>query len=310
MFKIQILIYLFMIIFFNIASASDEFKILVKVNNVIISNHDIKKEKNYLIALNPEIINISEDEIEEIAKQSIVREIIKEKEVSKYYDVDYDSPDLIRLARNLYTRLNINSEEEFKTYLTKYDLDLKDVLKKLAIEVNWNTLIYEKYKNQLSIDKVKIRKNLELEISSSKIEKLFLLSEIVFTAKDKEEYDANYQKIIDTIKQKNFRAAATIYSSSDTAKFGGEIGWMGKNEISEEIYKKVSVLKINEFSEPLKIGTGFMIINLDDTKEEKTKYNLEEKYNNLVSNETNRQLNQYSNIYFKRIQKKSFIYED
>ena len=299
-----------MIIFFNIASASDEFKILVKVNNVIISNHDIKKEKNYLIALNPEIINISEDEIEEIAKQSIVREIIKEKEVSKYYDVDYDSPDLIRLARNLYTRLNINSEEEFKTYLTKYDLDLKDVLKKLAIEVNWNTLIYEKYKNQLSIDKVKIRKNLELEISSSKIEKLFLLSEIVFTAKDKEEYDANYQKIIDTIKQKNFRAAATIYSSSDTAKFGGEIGWMGKNEISEEIYKKVSVLKINEFSEPLKIGTGFMIINLDDTKEEKTKYNLEEKYNNLVSNETNRQLNQYSNIYFKRIQKKSFIYED
>jgi len=310
MFKIQILIYLFMIIFFNIASASDEFKILVKVNNVIISNHDIKKEKNYLIALNPEIINISEDEIEEIAKQSIVREIIKEKEVSKYYDVDYDSPDLIRLARNLYTRLNINSEEEFKTYLTKYDLDLKDVLKKLAIEVNWNTLIYEKYKNQLSIDKVKIRKNLELEISSSKIEKLFLLSEIVFTAKDKEEYDANYQKIIDTIKQKNFRAAATIYSSSDTAKFGGEIGWMGKNEISEEIYKKVSVLKINEFSEPLKIGTGFMIINLDDTKEEKIKYNLEEKYNNLVSNETNRQLNQYSNIYFKRIQKKSFIYED
>ena len=299
-----------MIIFFNIASASDEFKILVKVNNVIISNHDIKKEKNYLIALNPEIINISEDEIEEIAKQSIVREIIKEKEVSKYYDVDYDSPDLIRLARNLYTRLNINSEEEFKTYLTKYDLDLKDVLKKLAIEVNWNTLIYEKYKNQLSIDKVKIRKNLELEISSSKIEKLFLLSEIVFTAKDKEEYDANYQKIIDTIKQKNFRAAATIYSSSDTAKFGGEIGWMGKNEISEEIYKKVSVLKINEFSEPFKIGTGFMIINLDDTKEEKTKYNLEEKYNNLVSNETNRQLNQYSNIYFKRIQKKSFIYED
>ncbi len=299
-----------MTLFFNITSASDEFKILIKVNNKIISNYDIKKEKNYLIALNPAILNISEDEIEIIAKESTLREIIKEKELSKYYEIDYDAPDLIKLARNLYTRLNINSEEEFKAYLTKYDLDLKDVLKKLAIEVNWNTLIYEKYKNQVSIDKEKIRKNLELEIASSKIEKLFLLSEIVFTAKNKEEYDINYQKIINAIKQRNFKEAATIYSSSDTAKFGGEIGWISKNEISEEIYKKISVLKINEFSEPLKVGTGFMIINLDNIKEEKREDNLEEKYNNIISSETNRQLNQYSNIYFKKIKTQSFIYED
>jgi len=282
---------------------------MVKVNDEIITNHDITKEKSYLSALNPTILNIPENEITKIAKQSLIREIIKEKEVLKYYDENYDSPGLSQLAKNLYKKLNINSQEEFKTYLEKYDLKIKDVLKKLAIENNWNTLIYQKYKDQIDIDKDKIKKNLELESSITKIEKLFLLSEIVFTVKNKKEYDDTYKKIVKTIKEEDFRSAATIYSLSDTAKFGGEIGWVGKSDISKEIYKKISNLKINEFTKPFKIGTGFLLINLDDVKEEERENNIEEKYNSLVTKELNRQLNQYSTIYYKKIEKQSFIYE-
>jgi len=311
MFKILTLIHLLVALGFScISSANGEYKIIVKVNGEIISNHDIKKEKNYLSALNPKILNIPEDEIKKISKQSLIREIIKEKEISKFFDIDYQSPDLIRLTKNLYIRLNINSEEEFKVYLTKYDLDLKDVLKKLAIESNWNALIYKKYKDQINIDKDKIKKNLELRSSIAKTEKLFLLSEIVFTAKNKEEYDDGYKKIIDTIKKKDFKSAATIYSLSDTAKFGGEIGWVRKNEISEKIYKQISTLKINEFTKPFKMATGFLLINLDAIKQEERKNNFEEQYNNIIMKETNRQLNQYSTIYFKKLEKQSFVYEE
>ena len=159
MVKILTLIYLFIILCSNnISYANDGYKIIIKVDNEIISNHDINKEKKYLSALNPKILNIPEDEIKKISKQSLIREIIKEKEISKFIDIDYQSPDLIQLAKNLYIRLNINSEEEFKVYLTKYDLDLKDVLKKLAIESNWNALIYQKYRDQINIDKDKIKK--------------------------------------------------------------------------------------------------------------------------------------------------------
>ena len=166
----------------SMSYAQGDYKIIVKVNNEIISNHDIEKEKNYLSALNPQILNISENEIKKISKQSLIREIIKQREVSKYFNADYRPSNLDQMVRDLYTRLNINSEEEFKNYLIKYDLSLKDVVRKLAIEANWNLLIYEKYKNQININEDKIKKKFELENSTVKTEKLFLLSEIVLNA--------------------------------------------------------------------------------------------------------------------------------
>ena len=309
MLKILTLIYfLVTLISSNILYANDSFKIITKINNKIISNYDIDKEKRYLSALNPRILNIQEDEIQKIAKQSLIREIIKEKEVSKYFEIDYEATDLIQLTKNLYTNLNINSEEDFKIYLIKYDLELKDIYKKLAIETNWNRLVYEKYKDIINIDRNKIRKNLELEYSISSIEKEFLLSEILFTAKNQVEYEDKYKKIIDTINERGFSSAAIIYSTSDTAKFGGEIGWVGKGDISEKVYKQISNLQIDEVSKPLKIGAGFLLLNLDDTKEVERENNLEERFNNIVTSETNRQLNQHSTIFYKKIKAQSFIY--
>ena len=311
MFKKLILIYFFSFLCSSNTYASDDYKIIVKVNMEIISSHDMQKEKDYLSALNPQILSIPEEEIKKITKQSLIREIIKKDEVDKFYDIDYGSlQNLIPLAKNLYTRLDINSEEEFKIYLAKYDLNLNYVLKKLAIESNWNALIYQKYKDQVNINKDEIKKKLELKASIVGKEKLYLLSEIVFSPKNKKEYADIYKKIIDTIKKENFRSAATIYSSSDTAKFGGEIGWVGKNDISEKIYKQLSTLKINEFTKPIKIGTGFLLIYLDGIKEEERENNLNEQLNNIVVKETNRQLNQYSTIYYKKLEKKSFIYEN
>ena len=310
MYKILTLVYLLIIFFPNLLYSNDGYKIIVKVNDKIISNYDIVKEKNYLSALNPNILNIPEDEVKKISKQSLIREIIKEKEISKYYDVNYESPDLIQLAEKIYTRLNINSEEEFKVYLEEYNLNLKDVLKKIAIESNWNALIYQRYKNQINIDKDKIKKKLELETSGSKTDKLFLLSEIVFSAKNQSEYDSNYKKILGSIKERDFSSAATIYSMSDTAKFGGEIGWVSKNDISEKIYKKISILRVNEITKPLKIATGFLLLSLDGIKEAAKESNWEEKFNKIISKERNRQLNQYSMIHFKKIERESFIYED
>jgi len=309
--KKLILIYFFIATCFsNIANSNDDYKIVVKVNNEIISNYDIEKEIRYLSALNPKILEITEDEIKKIAKQSLIREIIKENEISKFYDVNYESPALIELAESLYSRMNVSSEEEFKIYLAKYDLNLNDVLKKLAIENNWNSLIYERYKNQINIDEDKIKENLEVEFTNNKTEKLFLLSEILFTAKNKEDFDINYKKILNTIQKKDFSSAASIYSLSDTAKFGGKIGWVGKNDVSKKIYKQISILEINQFTQPFKVATGFLLINLDDIKTREREINSKEVFNNIVIQETNRQLNQFSTIYFKKVKKQNFIYED
>ena len=310
MFKIIIFVYFFINLCGNFSFADNDYKIVVKVNKRIISNYDIRKEIEYLSALNPKILSISKEDIQKIAKKSLIREIIKDKETSKYFKNIDLSPDLTSPLNNIYTKLNITSEEEFVGYLTKFDLDLKDVRKKLAIELNWNSMIYQIYKSKINVDKDKIKKNLELESASSKVKKNFLISEIVFTAKNKEEFNDKYKKIVDSIEEKDFKSTATIYSSSDTSQFEGKIGWVSKNDVSEEIYQQIYKLKINEFSKPIKIGAGFILINLDAVKEEKQKINLEEKFAYIINKETNRQLNQYSSIHYKKIEKQSFIYGD
>jgi peptidyl-prolyl cis-trans isomerase SurA len=310
MFKILIFIYCFINLLGNISFADNDYKILVKVNQKIISNYDIKREIKYLSILNPQIKNISDDEIEKFAKKSLIQEIVKKKETSKYFKNDDQSPDLAGALSSLYTRLNLNSKEEFTNYLEEFDLNLEDVLNKLAIELNWNKMIYQIYKSKVNVNKDKIKKKLEIESKESKIKKMFLISEILFTAKNKEGFDKKYQNIVNSINEKGFKLTATIYSQSDTAKYEGKIGWVSKSDISEQIYQKIYKLKIDEFSEPFKIGAGFLIINLDAVKEEKQKINLDEKFNYIVTKELNRQLNQHSTIHYKKIEKQSFIYEN
>ena len=309
--KIIIFIYLFISLLSGISFADSNYKIVVKVNDQIISNHDIEREVVYLSALNPKILSISKNEIQKIAKNSLIREIVKETEILKHFNNDTNlSPDLTNPMKNIYSRLNISTEAEFNDYLTKFNLELENVREKLSIELNWNAMIYQLYKNKINIDRDKIKENLELESTDSKIKKMFLISEIVFTAKNKEGFDSIYQKIVDSIEQKGFKSTATIYSLSDTAQFDGKIGWVGKGDVSKEIYQNIYNLKINEFSKPLKIGAGFIIINLDAVKEEEQIINLEKKFDSMVSKEMNRQLTQHSSIHYKKIEKQSFIYGD
>ena len=51
--------------------------IIAKINNEIITNHDLKVETKYLEALNPNLQNLTKDQKEKVAKESIIREKIK-----------------------------------------------------------------------------------------------------------------------------------------------------------------------------------------------------------------------------------------
>ena len=155
--KIILLIIVLIKLLGGTSFAESEFRIVLKINERIITNIDIIKEKKYLTVLNPRIRTLSEEDIMKISKESLIKEIIKEDEILKFYKIDYNSPDLIKLSKNVYTNLNLQNEDEFKDYLLLNNLSLQDVLRKLAIEASWNRLIYEIYKDKVIIDEKKIR---------------------------------------------------------------------------------------------------------------------------------------------------------
>ena len=289
--------------------AEDRYEIVVSIDNKVITNFDIQKEINYLLALNPSLNNLPKKQIYEIAKESLVREEIKEKEILKYYNINYKDPELSLLIENIYNRLNIANENEFNKYLSNFDLSIEIISAKLAIEKAWNRLIFEKFNQFINLDELRLKKELEKNLSQPQTQNRYLISEIIFQSKDDKEYQEILRNIKKTIKENSFETAASIYSISDSSKNGGKIGWVNKNEISDTIYNVLNKISIGEFTQPIKIASGFLIIYLNDIKKEEQEFNVDEELKKMIISEKNRQLNEFSIIHFKKIEQQIFINE-
>lgn len=289
--------------------AEDRYEIVVSIDNKVITNFDIQKEINYLLALNPSLNNLPKKQIYEIAKESLVREEIKEKEILKYYNINYKDPELSLLIENIYNRLNIANENEFNKYLSNFDLSIEIISAKLAIEKAWNRLIFEKFNQFINLDELRLKKELEKNLSQPQTQNRYLISEILFQSKDDKEYQEILRNIKKTIEENSFETAASIYSISDSSKNGGEIGWVNKNEISDTIYNVLNKLSIGQFTQPIKIASGFLIIYLNDIKKEEQEFNVDEELKKMIISERNRQFNEFSIIHFKKIEQQIFINE-
>ena len=289
--------------------AEDRYEIVVSIDNKVITNFDIQKEINYLLALNPSLNNLPKKQIYEIAKESLVREEIKEKEILKYYNINYKDPELSLLIENIYNRLNIANENEFNKYLSNFDLSIEIISAKLAIEKAWNRLIFEKFNQFINLDELRLKKELEKNLSQPQTQNRYLISEILFQSKNDKEYQEILRNIKKTIEENSFETAASIYSISDSSKNGGEIGWVNKNEISDTIYNVLNKLSIGQFTQPIKIASGFLIIYLNDIKKEEQEFNVDEELKKMIISEKNRQFNEFSIIHFKKIEQQIFINE-
>jgi peptidyl-prolyl cis-trans isomerase SurA len=271
-----------------------------KVNNEIITNIDVENESRYLMALNTQLRNLDEKKIISIAKDSIIKETIKKIELQKYFKLNQKNPYLNTIVKDFYIKLNLNDEIEFETYLNKYNLTINDVKKKMEIETTWNQLIFEKYKNQINIDEDKIKQRIKNKIPS-KENKKYLLSEIVFEKKADQTVKQKINNINESIKEIGFKNTANIYSVSDSSKFGGNIGWVEESKLSSKLASVVEKLNIGEITTPIQIGNGFLIIKLNDIKSEIIKIDEKKELKKLIRFEQNRQLDQFSKIYFNKI---------
>ena len=283
-------------------SNSIENKIEFKVNNEIITSIDIIKELNFLAALNPKILELEKDKIFEISKNSIIKEKIKIIEILKFKKkIEIDEQYLTKLTRESYLKINLKSEIEFLEHLAKYNLNLKEFKKKITIEALWNQIIFSKFKSKINVDPKKIKS----EIISNKKNKItsFNLSEIIFDIKKNQILNKKFEQIKNDINLNGFENAAMIHSISESSNLGGKIGWINQNSINQKLNDQIKNLNIGEFTNPIVIPGGFLIIKLNELKEIDKKINIEEEIEKQMSIKTNQQLNQFSNIYYNKIKK-------
>ena len=295
--------FLILLFFLTLNQAqSIETRIIHNIQNEIITNIDIKNEFKYLIALNNSLKELDKEKILSISNESAIREKIKKIEILKNFkeikiNEDYSSI----LIKNIYSRINLKSLNEFEQYLKDYGLTINDIKTKTTIDALWNELIMQKYGSKININKNKIEEEI---LKNSKIQiKEYQLSEIIFEVINKQEIDKKYNEVVKSIDKEGFKNSAAIYSFSESAKIGGDIGWINENSLNDNIKKNIKDLKNGQITKPIILSNGILILKLEDTKTSETTINVKDELKKAINYERNRQLNQYSKIYYNKIKK-------
>ncbi len=301
-------VYVFILIFLSINSASsgNKVKIELQIGSEILTNIDFLNEKNYLIALNNNLKTLPKNQLKKISKESLIREKIKKNELLKFYDFEKADKYSDQLLSDFYKRLNFENKDEFNSYLINYNLNISDIKEKLKIETLWNEMIFQKYNNQIKIDKEKIKTKIK---NQKKILKEYNLSEILFQLDPDEKLLDKYNLILQNIENSGFKNSANIFSISDSSKFGGEIGWINQNQLNDNLLKEIENLNIDKLTKPIQTSSGYLIIKLNNKREKEKELDFERTFKQMITEEKNRQLNQFSLIYFNKIKQNTFISE-
>ena len=306
----QKLVFLIILIisFFPINLFSTENKILLKIDNEIITSVDVLNEINFISTVNKNTDKISKEELYKISLNSLIKEKIKKIEILRSYkSIEVEETFMKELISSSYKKLGFKDLESFRIYLDKNSISFENFKNKIAIDSLWNEIIFFKFQKKIKIDKNNLRK--QIIKKKDKEIKSYLLSEIVFNIDEKLSLENKYNQIKEDILKKGFDNTALIHSISNTSNSGGDLGWIDENSLNSKLQKTISKLNIGEITEPIIIKGGFLILKLNDTKKIKNEINVEVELKKLIAKETNQQLNQFSNIYFNKVKKEIKINE-
>jgi len=280
-------------------SSSENITIVGKIADEIITSYDVKKETSYLKVLNSNLSNLDDKKIFEIGKNSLSNELIKKKEIEKFFDLNKKNPFIKKIFQNFYKDLDLKNENEFKKYLSnKKTYSADEIREKLKIEIMWNQLIYELYNRQVIIDENELLKRINNE---KNVIKEYLLYEIFFRIENSENLNKKKEKILNSISDVGFNNTANLYSISESSSYGGKIGWVKETNLSEIIKVELEKIDIGQHSKVVQIGNNFLILKIEDKRSLNKTIDKKARFEELKKFEVNRQLNLYSNIHFNKI---------
>ena len=298
--KIFTILFLLNMILFNALASTNSIFIEAKIDDEIITNYDLIKESNYLTILNPNLKSLDASRLYNFAKTSLTKEKIKKKEIEKFYDLKKENSIVENQLKILLKQLRLNDINQFDQLLSENtNYSINEIKDKIKLEILWNDLIYNKYKSLVKINKDEI--NSKINQIETKKETRYLLSEISLKKNKDEEMLQIYDKIKKSINEIGFNNAATLYSVSESNKFGGKLGWINENNLSENIIKELRLISEGEFTKIISLKDSFLILKVEKKETIQFEIDKNKEIEKIINQKTNEQLNRFSNIYFDKI---------
>lgn len=280
-----------------------ENRIIVKVNNEIITSYDLKQTiLTTLILANQQIDQKIVDQSKSTALKALINSILKKKEVKKY-NIKLSEIEINNQLKNISGGDIIKFKNRFKTN----NLDFSLYEDKLKTELKWRKLIFNIYQEKVKINEEEIQNELSKVKKNKKVEE-YRISEISVSFGSEDEKLDLIKKINNQIIKFGFEEVALKLSESSSAVDKGDLGWVNVNGLTKKISTIILKMKINEVSEPILIGNSLLFIKLKDKKISNILENETDKLKEqIINSKKNELFNLYSTSHLSKIRNNSII---
>ena len=301
--RVKILNYLFIIFFlfqFSNVFSKISNSIVITVGNLPITYLDLVKEMRLIaIVSNNKIENSNKEQIKNIAAKSLIKRKIKEIEIEKYSIKNYNKNDLKKLISQ--TSINLGTNKDgLKKIMNLNNLDFKYLEHKYEVDLKWNSLIFELYKNKVVLNMGEVEEILNNTVKNTVSRKDFLLSEIEINLPNNE-MQLVIKKIMGNIEMEGFENTAKKYSISQTAESGGSLGWMNEKKLSRKILENIKDLKTNEVGKPIILENS--IVFLKKMGEKVYEKDVKKLKDNIIKIEKEKKLKMFSNSHYSNLER-------
>ena len=301
--KISVIITL-LILFLNNNLYGFNSKIIVKVEDEIITNYDLKnKILITLILSNQEINQQNIDELKKAVLDQLINLKLKKMELSKY-KIKKDEGRINSYLKSI----SGNNIQNFKNKFFENNLDFELFLDEVDTEIRWQQLIYTLYGKKIDINEATIDVEVEKIIKERSNVEEFELYEIEINSN----LDVPEKQIIEDILKKintiGFENSALNFSTSTTSSQKGYLGWINGKTLSKEIYLILSKMKIGQVSKPIKKQNNILFLKLNNKRTIKPEQlEIKKLKSDIIEKKKAGLFNLYSQSRLSKLRNNSFI---
>ena len=272
------------------------------VGNKAITKSDIVSEIKKILILNNK--SFSEDEkgnLQNRAIKALIKTNIKKIEVERNNFLEFSNKDLNNEIMRLTKNLNINLDR-LKEICEINNLDFSIIEENIKTDLRWNSLIFQTYKNRLSINLEEIDEQIK-SVQKKKEVKEYLLSEIIIKSVEKDKIQSAIEDLKNKIKVEGFENVAINLSIADSSSKGGSLGWINENLINDKLKSVIINTPIGNISKAILLPRGILIFKVNNKRKTKIVQSLEEIKNKLVDAEKTKILQMHSLSHYNNARK-------
>lgn len=304
--KIFILIIALLFFFSSFAQGNNNnnTKIIVKIENELITSYDIKsKILGTLILAKKEINQTNINSLKKNSLEYLIQNRLKKIELKKY---NFDSE--TTQINSYLNSITSNNIESLKEIFSKNGIDFQAYKDELDVEFKWRKLIYNLYAKKIEIDQNEIDKEIKIKVQNQNELIKYNLSEIEVLSKNNDQDNKIILQIKDEINNFGFENAVIKFSISSTATNKGNLGWINAASLSKEFLKILDKMQIGDISNPIKKQNKIILLKLNDKKiSNYSDINKETLKKELINQKKNELFNLYSSSFISKLRNTKFI---